>query len=176
MAEFEVPENGLGTTTAIAILDPAAGSVLLPAMVAAAGERAARRFIDFFTANIRNPNTRAAYDVAVRGFFAWLDRHGILELGAIRTHHVSTYIETLMRAYRALRVVVLDVHVEGGRDAGEAIYKESDQRPVAQPDDRRHVDAVDELLGLVAVEERGRSAQRRPLPSSVPLAAEDGSS
>ena len=27
------------------------------------------RFIDFFTANIRNPNTRAAYAVAVRGFF-----------------------------------------------------------------------------------------------------------
>jgi integrase/recombinase XerD len=73
----------------------------VPAMVAAAGERAARRFIDFFTANIRNPNTRAAYSVAVRGFFAWLDRHGIGELGAIRTHHVSTYIETLTRAYRA---------------------------------------------------------------------------
>jgi hypothetical protein len=31
----------------------------VPALVAAAGERAARRFIDFFTASIRNPNTRA---------------------------------------------------------------------------------------------------------------------
>jgi hypothetical protein len=49
----------------------------------------------------RNPNTRAAYGVAVRGFFAWLDRHGIGELGAIRTHHVSTYIESLTRSYRA---------------------------------------------------------------------------
>jgi hypothetical protein len=39
---------------------PAAGSLLVPAMVAAEGERAAFRFIDFFTANIRNPNTRAA--------------------------------------------------------------------------------------------------------------------
>jgi site-specific recombinase XerD len=37
----------------------------------------------------------------VRGFFAWLDRHGIGALGAIRTHHVSTYIESLTRAYRA---------------------------------------------------------------------------
>jgi hypothetical protein len=44
-------------------------------MVAAAGERAARRFIDFFTANIRNPNTG--------------------ELGAIRTLHVWTCIEAL---------------------------------------------------------------------------------
>jgi hypothetical protein len=39
------------------MLDPAAGSLPVPAMVAAAGERGARRFIDFFTANIRNPNT-----------------------------------------------------------------------------------------------------------------------
>ncbi len=61
----------------------------VPAMVAAAGERVARRFLDFFTANICNPNTRAASGVAVRGFFAWLDRHGIGELGTIRTHHVS---------------------------------------------------------------------------------------
>jgi site-specific recombinase XerD len=101
MAESEVPDNGPGTTTAIAILDPAAGTMPVPAMVAAAGERAARRFFDFFTANIRNPNTRAAYGVAVRNFFGWLDRHGISDLGAIRTHRVSTYIETLTREYRA---------------------------------------------------------------------------
>jgi site-specific recombinase XerD len=101
MAGSEVPDNASGTTTEIAVLEPAAGSMLVPAMVATAGERAARRFLDFFTANIRNPNTRAAYGVAVRGFFAWLDRHGIGELGAIRTHHVSTYIESLARTYRA---------------------------------------------------------------------------
>ena len=34
-------------------------------------------------------------------FFAWLEKHGIGELGAIRTHHVSAYIETLSRGYRA---------------------------------------------------------------------------
>jgi site-specific recombinase XerD len=101
MAESELPDNGPETTTAIAVLEPAAGTMLVPAMVAAAGEHAARRFLDFFTANIRNPNTRAAYGVAVRGFFAWLDRHGIGDLGSIRTHHVSTYIETLMHTYRA---------------------------------------------------------------------------
>ncbi len=33
----------------------------LPTVIAAAGEPAAMRFIEFFTANIRNPNIRAAY-------------------------------------------------------------------------------------------------------------------
>ncbi len=101
MAESEAPGNGLGKKSELVILEPASGSMLVPAMVAAAGERAAFRFIDFFTANIRNPNTRAAYAVAVRGFFAWLDQHEIRKLGAIRTHHVSAYIETLTRTYKA---------------------------------------------------------------------------
>jgi hypothetical protein len=34
-------------------------------------------------------------------FFAWLDEYRIGALGANRTHHVSTQIETLTRAYRA---------------------------------------------------------------------------
>jgi hypothetical protein len=47
------------TTTALTIIEPATG------MPVAGGERASLRFIDFFTAHIRNPNTRAAYGVAV---------------------------------------------------------------------------------------------------------------
>jgi site-specific recombinase XerD len=70
-------------------------------MIAAAGERASLRFIDFFTAHIRNPNTRAAYGVAVRAFFDWLEMNGVAELGAIRTHHVSTYVELLTHSYSA---------------------------------------------------------------------------
>jgi hypothetical protein len=90
MAESEAPDNGLGAMTAIAVIEPAASTMLVPAMGAAVDERAARRFLDFFTANIRNLNTRAAYAVAVRNFFARLDRHGVGELVAIRTHHVTT--------------------------------------------------------------------------------------
>jgi hypothetical protein len=37
-----------------------AGLDRLPAPIAAAGEQAAWRFVEFFTANIRNKNTRAA--------------------------------------------------------------------------------------------------------------------
>jgi hypothetical protein len=49
----------------------------------------------------RNPNTRAAYAVAVRGFCRWLEARGIRELGAVRTHHVSVYVEVLTRSYEA---------------------------------------------------------------------------
>jgi hypothetical protein len=39
--------------------------------------------------------------VAVRGFFTWLEARGLAELGGIRTHHVSAYIEVLTRTYKA---------------------------------------------------------------------------
>jgi len=85
---------------AMALASPATGA-LVPALIAAEGESASLRFLDFFTANIRNPNTRAAYAVAVRAFFAWLDAKRVAPLAAVRTHHVSAYVEVLGRRYRA---------------------------------------------------------------------------
>src|SRR5271170_7640587 len=79
----------------------AASAMLVPKLIADAGENASLRFLDFFSANIRNPNTRAAYAVAVRAFFAWLDSKHVWPLAAVRTHHVSAYIEVLGRRYRA---------------------------------------------------------------------------
>ena len=38
-----------------------AGQAIIPATIADAGDAAAFRFFEFFTANIRNPNTRKAY-------------------------------------------------------------------------------------------------------------------
>jgi site-specific recombinase XerD len=85
-----------------ALVRPAAASAMLvPRLIADAGEQASLRFLDFFTANIRNPNTRAAYAVAVRAFFAWLDDKRVAPLAAVRTHHVSAYVEFLGRRYRA---------------------------------------------------------------------------
>src|SRR5277367_1607709 len=74
---------------------------LVPKLIADAGESAALRYLDFFTANIRNPNTRAAYAVAERAFFAWLDTKGVAPLAAVRTHRVSAYVEGLTRTYHA---------------------------------------------------------------------------
>jgi site-specific recombinase XerD len=101
MDDAEASDDALERTTALAVVEPPAGALVVPAMVADLGERAALRFIDFFTANIRNPNTRAAYAVAVRGFFRWLEARGVRDLGTIRTHHVSAYVELLTRSYKA---------------------------------------------------------------------------
>ena len=59
----------------------------LPAIVRRAGPQAAERTVEFFTAQIRNPHTRAAYGTAVTRFFTWCDAHG-LEPGH-RHHRVS---------------------------------------------------------------------------------------
>lgn len=76
---------------------PAAGTLSLapdawPEILIRAGIPAQERFLEFFAATIRNPNTRAAYFRAVCRFFKWADdRH--LELEEIRPVHVAAYIE-----------------------------------------------------------------------------------
>ena len=95
------PTRGLAIIVpATLVRAAAAASMLVPRLIADAGEHASLRFLDFFTANIRNPNTRAAYAVAVRAFFSWLDAN-VAPLAAVRTHHVSAYVEFLGRRYRA---------------------------------------------------------------------------
>jgi integrase/recombinase XerD len=69
-----------------------AGLDSLPALIARAGEQAAWRFVEFFAANIRNKNTRAAYAHAVAQFFDWCEaRH--LSLTDLRPALVAVYIE-----------------------------------------------------------------------------------
>ena len=55
-------------------------------------ERAERRFWEFFTAHIRNRNTRLAYLAAVRRFAEWCDRRG-LALDQVEPMVVATYVE-----------------------------------------------------------------------------------
>ena len=67
----------------------------VPSIIAGAGDHARRRFLEFFTATIRNRNTRAAYARATRDFFDWCDAHGIRDLDTIEPLMVATYIEQL---------------------------------------------------------------------------------
>ena len=66
----------------------------LPALIAEAGDQAARRFFEFFTANIENDNTRAAYAQAVAQFLRWAEARG-LTLQSIEPIAVAAYVKDL---------------------------------------------------------------------------------
>ena len=70
-------------------------TLAVPAVIAGAGDHAARRFLEFFAATIRNKNTRMAYYRAACHFFSWVERHEIGELADIEPIHVAAYIEVL---------------------------------------------------------------------------------
>jgi len=60
----------------------------LPApLVAAAGERAGVRFLEFFASTIRNPHTRRAYARAVTDFLAWCEDHAVPSIAAVQPLH-----------------------------------------------------------------------------------------
>jgi site-specific recombinase XerD len=66
----------------------------VPALYAPNPE-AAKRFIEYFAANIRNVNTRRAYLHAVREFAAWCGANDLEDLVDIEPIHVAAYIEQL---------------------------------------------------------------------------------
>jgi site-specific recombinase XerD len=68
---------------------------VVPRIVADAGDKAARRFLEFFAATIHNQNTRAAYYRACCRFFAWCDARGLGELVAIEPIHVAAYVKAM---------------------------------------------------------------------------------
>jgi site-specific recombinase XerD len=73
----------------------------VPALVAAAGERASRRFLEFFAANIRNPHTRRAYYRAAEEFLGWCASVGVPSIAAVQPVHVATWIEAGTRELAA---------------------------------------------------------------------------
>ena len=72
----------------------ALGVAGIPTIISAAGERAAFRFIEFFTANIRNENTRVSYGRALRDFCHWCEERGF-KLEGLNPVIVAGYVELL---------------------------------------------------------------------------------
>jgi site-specific recombinase XerD len=80
------------TTTALSPkTDP---GTQLPALITREGQKATKRFLEFFTANIRNPNTRLSYMRAISPFLAWCEERGT-SLHRIEPMVVAAYIERL---------------------------------------------------------------------------------
>jgi len=73
--------------------------LLVPRVIADAGDQAARRFLEFFAATIRNKNTRMAYYRACCRFFAWCDHHAIGEIADIEPLHVAAYVEAMAKEF-----------------------------------------------------------------------------
>jgi len=81
-----IPRNILRGLAAIATTPPL---LFLP------HERAAERFFDLFTSNIRNRNTRRAYYKAACRFSEWCEGRGLADLAIIKPLHVAAYVEGL---------------------------------------------------------------------------------
>ena len=75
--------------------------VVLPALVSAAGGKARTRFLEFFAARIRNPNTRRAYGRAVADFLAWCEDSHVPSVTAVQPLHVATWVELQAKEHAA---------------------------------------------------------------------------
>ena len=82
-------------------LIPSPSLPVVPDLIARAGDRASMRFVEFFTANIRNPHTRRAYGRAVAEFLGWCADAGIPSIAAVQPIHVATWIEMQTRRVSA---------------------------------------------------------------------------
>lgn len=77
--------------------------VKLPAVIQNAGEDTMHRFVEFFTATIRNKNTRIAYAMAVSRFLMWCEKRR-LTLRQIDSLSVAAYIEQFCGTHAASTV------------------------------------------------------------------------
>ena len=76
-------------------LVPSSPQIGVPALIGRLGSKGVLRFLEYFTVNIRNRNTRAAYVRAAGAFLRWCEGQGIGELGRVQPVHVVAYIELL---------------------------------------------------------------------------------
>jgi integrase/recombinase XerD len=80
------------------------GSLELPRIITDAGPDAVERVLEFFTAKIRNANTRRAYMRAAGQFLYWCEARGVGSLSEIRPVTVAAYIEQLTKERQAQTV------------------------------------------------------------------------
>ncbi|MGE0175339.1 MAG: tyrosine-type recombinase/integrase [Oligoflexales bacterium] len=79
-------------------------ALIVPQIITNEGEKTTKRFLEFFTANIRNPNTRLSYARAVTQFLTWYEEHGGAALEKIEPMIVAVYIEKLTQERSAQTV------------------------------------------------------------------------
>jgi site-specific recombinase XerD len=100
MIQSDDPPDQLPAIIPPGVLTNLTDTYIVPALIADLGDQAAWRYVEFFTANIRNPNTRRAYARACVRFFAWCEDRG-LTLTSIRPFDVATWVEQLQEKHGA---------------------------------------------------------------------------
>lgn len=86
--------------------------LIVPKLIADQGDEAIERFIEFFTAQIRNKNTREAYARAARDFLHWCEVKGIQDLQKISPTIVGAYVELMTQGFAAPTVKQLSlIHI-----------------------------------------------------------------
>lgn len=78
-------------------------ALIVPQIITNEGEKTTKRFLGFFTANIRNLNTRRSYARAVEQFLTWCEERGA-SLEKIEPMIVAAYIEKLTKERSAQTV------------------------------------------------------------------------
>jgi integrase/recombinase XerD len=150
-------ELGSSSSASHSLVTVGATEFLFPAVIVDAGEQTARRFAEFFAAQIENDNTRCAYARAVSQFFSWCETRN-LGLQDIDPIAVAGYFKghsgsapTKKQHLAALRML-FDWLVTGGvmRFNPAASVKgpkhviKRGKTPVLQPEDARALfDAID---------------------------------
>lgn len=172
MARHEETEIDMPDVWGLAVIEKpkrlsAEDAKAVPAVIRTAGDRAAWRFLEFFTANIRNKNTRAAYARALRLFCDFLEDRGIQDLARVNPVLIAGYVEKLteerskptVKQYLAAIRMLLDYLVTGG------ILPFNPASSVRGP---KHSVKRGKTPVLSA-------AEARQLLDSIPIALEDGS-
>jgi site-specific recombinase XerD len=125
-------------------LPPAFASRPFPAVILQAGPEACRHFVEFFTANIRNPNTRKAYARAVSQFLEWCDARA-LALGELRPFHVAAYVEELPKRPSHERTVTRKAR------NGRPFAALTEIQPLEAPSVKQHLAAIRVLFDWLVV-------------------------
>lgn len=138
-----------------------------PSLVMASGSAAERRFWEFFTVTIRNPNTRRAYARAVAEFCSFVEAGGVASLRDVQPIHVAAWVEALGRSHAAptvkLRLAgvrmlfdwlvvgqVVPVNPAASVRGPKHVVKRGKTPVLAREDARRLLDGIDAttLVGL----------------------------
>jgi integrase/recombinase XerD len=159
------------------VLTPSA-SVPVSAIIANAGRRASRRFVEFFTANIQNPNTREAYARAINVFLSWCESEADTAFEMVEPVIVAAYVEKLLKKdglskptvkqHLAAIRMLFDWMVTGGILAvnpaaavrGPKYMIKKGKTPVLTPEEARLL--LDSIPLIRRTRRRGREPQEQP--------------